>query len=375
MKVLIISHEYPPFYGGGAYITYHLINQLSKKNIEIHLLTKGRAYDKNKNIKFYLIKPLFEKSKFQGEIIPTLYFIIKGILLARQIIKKEKPNIINAHFSFPAGIVGCLAKDEKSKFIISAMGADIYDNTRKLVPSQNFVLKKINQCVLNKASKIIVLSSDIKEKIRNIYKYEGDIRIIPPGIASIEFPKKNKKDFGFNEDDFILITIGRLVKRKRIPDLLFALENIDNKIKLIVIGDGPEKNKIMNLIERLDLKDRVFIKGYISEEEKFQLLSISDIFVMVSEYEAFGIAYLEAMTVGLPVIATNAGGPRDFIEEGKNGFIIPVGDIRALRTCIISLLNDKNKRIYISNYNKEYIKNNYTIEKFAEKYMEIFNEE
>lgn len=374
MKILIISHEYPPYYGGGAYITYNLVEQLQKRKFQIYLLVKGLPRKQNtSSVIFYPIKPIMQKSKFKGELLPMLYFILKGLSIGKRILEKEKPDIVNAHFSFPSGLItALLLRNKETKFVISAMGADIYDNTRKLVPSQNFLLKKVNRWILNKASLIIALSSDIKSKIENIYQIKKEIKIIPPGITLRDIPKEKRNSYHFNDEDFILITACRLVKRKRLEDLVYAMNYLDEEFKLIIIGDGPQKGRIKNLIKELRMEDRIILKGYVPEEVKYSLFSISDAFIMVSEHEAFGIVYLEAMMAGLPVIAGDAGGPKDFIKE-DNGFLVQPGNIKQIVDIVKELKKDKNKKLKISEHNKEYVKNNYSIEIFGEKYAEIFH--
>jgi len=373
MKVLIISHEYPPYYGGGAYITYNLVEQLKKRNFQIHLLVKGFFHNQNNSsVSFYPVKPIMQKSKFKGELLPIIYFILKGLSIGKRILEKEKPDIVNAHFSFPSGLIpALLLRNKKTKFVISAMGADIYDNTRKLVPSQNFLLKKVNRWILNKASLIITLSSDIKYKIEDIYQIKKEIKIIPPGIIWRDIPKKERSFFHIDDKDFILITACRLVKRKRIEDLIYAMNYLEERFKLIIIGEGPQKGKIENLIKKLGIENRVILKGYVSEEEKYSLFSVSDAFIMVSDYEAFGIVYLEAMMAGLPVIAGDNGGTKDFIKE-DNGFLVSPGDISQIVKIVNELKRDRNKKLKIGEHNKQYVKDNYNIEIFGEKYAETF---
>lgn len=162
---------------------------------------------------------------------------------------------------------------------------------------------------------------------------QEDVTTIPSCLPS--FP-----DISDEEGDFIL-SLGRLVKTKGLEYLVDAMANVDGK--LIICGKGPEESKLRKQISKLNLDDKVELKGYVSEEEKTFLMSRCKFFVMPSLFESLGLAALELMSYGRPIIASDANGLPDTIGDG--GVIVPSGDSAALAYAMNDLLNDDDKRI------------------------------
>jgi glycosyltransferase involved in cell wall biosynthesis len=139
-----------------------------------------------------------------------------------------------------------------------------------------------------------------------------------------------------------LITTGRLIPEKHFDMLIQAIANISTpKLQLYIIGDGSEKQKLQKLVEKLQVKDQIQLLGHKSKQEIVTLLQQSDIFVLPSQSETFGVAYIEALACGLPIIATDCGGPRDIVTQ-KNGLLIPVNDQQALEQAIVQMSHNFN---------------------------------
>jgi glycosyltransferase involved in cell wall biosynthesis len=164
------------------------------------------------------------------------------------------------------------------------------------------------------------------------------------------------------------------VKRKSYDLLIRALFQIrDSKVKLLIIGDGPERQNLQNLTEYLGLRDRVKFSGFISEKEKYGYLSKADLFALTSLHEGFGIVFMEAMHCGLPIVCTNNGGQTDFILSGQNGLLLNVGDIGACAENIDRLRNDKKLYMKCSKNNRLKVKT-FFAPKVAGQYLEVFTD-
>ena len=153
-----------------------------------------------------------------------------------------------------------------------------------------------------------------------------------------EFPEISDK-----EDDFIL-SLGRLVSTKGLPYLIEAMKNVDQK--LILCGKGPEQKKIERLIKKYNLQDKVEIKGWVEEDEKIRLMSTCKFFVMPSIFEAYGLAALEAISYGKPIICTDVDGLPGNVKDA--GYYVKPKDSEGLANAINDLLNDREKRIQLS---------------------------
>ena len=162
---------------------------------------------------------------------------------------------------------------------------------------------------------------------------------------------------GLGRDNIYLISVGRMVKRKGYDTLLRALAKIkDEKVKLIILGEGPERENLDRIIVEESLQERVILPGFVTEEQKFQYLSCSDIYVLSSVHEGFGIVLQEAMQVGLPIVATNYGGQVDLIEDGVNGLLVEHCSVDALVDGIQRLLSDRALMSQMKQDNLEKIK-------------------
>lgn len=184
---------------------------------------------------------------------------------------------------------------------------------------------------------LLTVSSALKE---NILQQIGFDSIVVPNMVGKEFHYLTTNRA---EEKFIrLITTGRLAPEKHFDMLIHAVANIPSlPLKLSIIGNGPERNKLEQLINQLQIQDKVQLLGHKSKEEIVKLLQQSDIFVLPSQSETFGVAYIEALACGLPIIATDCGGPRDIVTE-DNGLLIPTNDQIALEQAITHLSNNHN---------------------------------
>lgn len=175
------------------------------------------------------------------------------------------------------------------------------------------------------------------------------------GVDSIVIPNMVGKEFYYRAQNCTtrktiqLITTGRLIPEKHFDMLIKAIANISSStLSLRIIGNGSEKNKLQRLITKLHIEDRVQLMGHKSKQEIVELLQDSDIFVLPSQSETFGVAYIEALACGLPIIATDCGGPRDIVTH-SNGLLIPTNNQQALEQAIIQMSNN------LSSYDKKAI--------------------
>jgi len=165
-----------------------------------------------------------------------------------------------------------------------------------------------------------------------------------------------------------------LVKRKNIEETVAILSELKNRyrFKFLVIGDGPERGNINELAKQHGLGSNFQMMGNVSDELKFQLLSLSDIFLSTALHEGFGLVFLEAMAAGIPVVCYNRGGQNDFLENGKTGFLVKFGDKKQFKAKVSEIIDNKSLRFSIGSYNKKVIKK-YYIEVCAEKYISLFD--
>jgi glycosyltransferase involved in cell wall biosynthesis len=370
MKILVVNYEYPPIGGGGGVASANLAEEWARQGHQIDVLTSHfqnlPTIEQKKNLTIYRIKVWGRKNKEKASMLSLLSFPINSILFGIKLCKKNKYDLINTHFAIPSGPTGyILGKIFKIKNFLYILGADIYDPTRNF--HKKYLINKVIKFILNHADKIIAESNNIKEKAEQIYHPNKKIELVLVG-----FKKPNINLNQITEEprnNFRLTSIGRLVPRKGYDYLIPALPS---NIELIIIGDGPEKNKLEKLTK--EQNKNVQFLGNISEEKKWQYLLNSDCYILPSLHEGFGIVCQEAMYAGLPIIATNFGGQTDFLKENTNAILIKPKDINSLRWAIEKMYQDKELRKKLAENNKKDIAN-YYIEKIAQQYLNLLTNE
>lgn len=370
-KILIINYEYPPLGGGGGVATKIFSEELAKLGHQVVVITthyRGLKFKERLNsVTIYRVPVLFRNSKPKASLMSLLTWPVTSVPLALWLCLNYKFDVINTQFLFPSGPTGWIAsKLFGVKNIFYLHGADIYDPERiESTPSGKGlfarILKKIGEEMLQDSYKISCQSNDIKQRIESIYPFvENKITLIPLPFKKPEFEINNIQKTSHNHVK--LISIGRLVKRKGFEYLLLAMSLLPKyiNVELELIGDGPLRSDLIILAKKYDLLDTVRIRGKVSEEEKYQLLAESDIYVLPSLHEGMGIVLQEAMYAGLPIISTNVGGQNDLLTNGINAIMIEPQDPEALKMAILKLYEDKPLRTMLGNNNRESIKRFYS---------------
>ncbi|MFQ5963570.1 MAG: glycosyltransferase family 4 protein [Candidatus Scalinduaceae bacterium] len=376
MNILIINYEYPPFGGGGGVFCKSLAEQLCKNN-NVSVITSKfnnqKSYEIDNNVEIFRVPIFMRGDKNAATIISMLSFFPACLLVGYRLQRKRKFDIVHSMFAIPSAPAGLiLAKKFKIPHILSILGGDIFDPSKKLSPHRTPFLHYTVKKMIEDSDKVVALSSDIMKRAIDYYNISKKIDIIHLGIEKPVCNIKKRQDYGFKLNDILLVTVGRLVSRKSVQDLINVVKSINcPNLKLVIIGDGPEKPKLESLSKKLNVSDRIFFFGNVTDEEKFQLLNISDIYVSSSQHEGFGIVFLEAMASGLPVVSYNKGGQVDFLIDNKTGFLIQTGDINKFTSCIRDLSENLELRMQMSQFNNIYVEN-YLIEACTIKYNLLY---
>jgi glycosyltransferase involved in cell wall biosynthesis len=241
--------------------------------------------------------------------------------------------------------------------------------------------EKIHAWLINHdfAQRIVAVSAMTRQKLLDEGIRPERIVVIPNGIHPVEAENINReqvrKEAGIGASDPFLLAVGRLVPSKAHKILIDAMPTVLEKFpnaKAGICGDGILRRELERQIEEMQLQEAVKLLGHSEHVENF-LLS-ADIFVMPSFWEGLPIALLEAMSAGLPVIATRVEGIEETVEEGKNGLLIPPGNTDALAKAVIQLLTDEQVRHKMGLASQEKIRKSYSAERMCEQYLELISE-
>ena len=380
LRILVINYEYPPIGGGGGVVTKNIVEHMIRLGHKVTIITSLFADLKKQEtingVNIFRV-PVFSRSQTTvASIISMLTFLPSSVAKSFIQFNGSQFDIINTHFAVPSGPTGyILSKLFQIPNVLSIHGGDIFDPSKRLSPHQTSLLSNTVRVMLKTADRVVAQSNNTMNNAYQYYKINRPIDLIPLGINKPVFERKTRSQLNLDSDDFVFCTIGRLVKRKNIDDILEILSKISTiqKLKFIVIGEGPEYIHLMELTKRLNLREKVIMTGNISNEEKFQYLYLSDCYVSTALHEGFGLVFLEAMESGIPIVCYNHGGQTDFLIDGKTGFLVELGDKKKFKKKICELMNNPELRLNISTYNKKLVQH-YYINECTEKYLNLFNE-
>jgi glycosyltransferase involved in cell wall biosynthesis len=245
--------------------------------------------------------------------------------------KEGKPDIIHVHFCYPLGFAAAKLKLKYNlPLVITEHSTSLeYD----CLKSQS----KYFQFAYNHADKIIAVGNNLKKAINHKFGIESDVIF---NLVDLDiFNYKEKKSS--NQINFL--SVANLNYRKGMDVLINAFSRMCCKdTKLFIIGDGPERKKLQNQINELGMESNIFLLGRKKRDEITEFLYNSEVFVLASRFETFGVVYIEALATGTPVIATNCGGPPDFVTP-ENGLLVEVDNIPMLTEALISMKENRNR--------------------------------
>ncbi len=258
--------------------------------------------------------------------------IISGFYIRKYIKKYGKPDIIHAHFVWYGGIIARIINEITGiPFVVTAHSSEHFGKktTRYKYKETNSVLKSANH--------LISVSKFLRERLSTIYKID-QIDIIPNTVDTDIFTPLLKKN---SKTKFYFTSIGRLIKHKRFDDLLFAFSSFSNlqNIYLNIVGDGPERKNLEQLAKRLGIKTQVIFHGYKNRSEVLDIIQQTNVLVSSSDLETFGVTLIEALSCGIPVVATRSGGPEEIVNN-TNGILVNNQDMHYLAEGLEEIYKD-----------------------------------
>jgi len=282
------------------------------------------------------------------------FYIFDGYKIAKSILKENKISVITTQDPFETGLLGWLLKEKFKIPLLIQIHTELSFRYFAFESFLNFFRWFLALFLIPKADQLRVVSPRIKDYLIKKLSYPTEKIDVLPIFVDIEKLKQEKeldikqKYPGFN---FYFLTLSRLVKVKNIPLQLKALSKLKQKYPkflLIIVGDGPERKKLEKLVLKLNLKENVIFEGW--QKNIVSYLKSADCLLFSSNYEGYGRTIIEALNFGLPVVATKVGIAPEVIENGKNGFLVDVGNekeyLGALEKIIEKPLKSNNSLLF-----------------------------
>jgi glycosyltransferase involved in cell wall biosynthesis len=375
MRVLLLNYEFPPVGGGAGYATANIASCLVNMGIEAEVLTSringeadGALVD---GVPVHRV-PSWRVDIHDCGLRGAYTYVLAAALKRRQLHAERKYDLEHYFFSMPTGLLTLVPTFEKpTPYIVSLRGSDVpgYDPFNSKVERLHAMLKPITRRIWKRAHKVIALSDALARTARHTAP-EIDIQVIPNGIDTEQFSPPERRSHKTNTR---LITVARLLERKGIHTILEACAKPTVlPIELQIIGTGPYEGELRELVDNLGLADRVKFLGYVPNEELPRHYRRSDIFVLPSATESFGLVFAEAMSCGLPIVASNVGGIPETVRDGIDGLLCPPDDPVSLRENIIKLMSSAGTREDISHSQRQRILKYYPWENIAARYAAVY---
>jgi L-malate glycosyltransferase len=332
-----------------------------KRGIEVKVVTFEEHYSESnaKSVETIVLPKLLPGK---------LTYFLNAISL-KKVINRYKPDILHAHFASSYGLVASLIRNKKSSFFVSVWGTDIYK-----FPKQSKINEILIKYTLNKADYVFSTSYAMASETK---KYTANnIKVIPFGVDINKFmPLEDIKEKRSN------LTIGivkSLEDNYGISDLINAFSKIrlmHKDINLLIVGDGPKRNEYELLVSEKGLNELVTFTGKIPNYDVPKYINAMDIFVVPSrEIESFGVAAVEAMACGVPVIVTDIGGLPEVVKDGKTGIVVPKRNEEMLIEKINFLIENKETRDKYGINGVKHVKRHYNWEDNADEMVKFYTE-
>ncbi|WP_284141324.1 MULTISPECIES: N-acetyl-alpha-D-glucosaminyl L-malate synthase BshA [unclassified Virgibacillus] len=336
MKIGITCY---PTVGGSGVIATELGMLLAEKGNEIHFITSSLPFRLNR------VHPAIYYHEVELNHYPVFQYPPYDLSLASkmaEVIDREKLDILHVHYAMPHAICAILAKQIAThdvKIVTTLHGTDI------TVLGIDPTFKKMIKYGIEESDAVTAVSNHLVSTTATMLETDKPISVIYNFVNEQEYYKKDtsqiKREFGIQQDEKVIIHISNFRKVKRLEDVIqtFALVRKKQKAKLLLVGDGPECSTIFQLVQELGVEEDVRFLG--KQKNISELLSISDVKLLLSEKESFGLVLLEAMACEVPCIGTNIGGIPEVITHNETGFVVELGAIQQAAAYTVQLLDNE----------------------------------
>ena len=368
MKIGIVCY---PTFGGSGVVATELGMALADKGHEVHFITYNQPVRLDfisHNLHFHEVLleeyPLFQYQPYE------LALSTKMV----DVVEKHQLEVLHVHYAIPHAYAAYMAKQMlKEKGIHIKVVTTLHGTDITLVGSHP-TYKTAVEFSINNSDAVTSVSEDLKSDTMSLFNIEKKIEVIPNFVDLEKYNHLHEnceRGILANEDEKIITHISNFRKVKRIDDIINSFNLINNKInsKLILLGDGPERIKAEKLCDELNLNEKVLFLGASNETAK--ILCLSDIFILASTTESFGLVALEAMASSVPVVSTNSGGLPEVNLNGFSGYLSDVGDVNQMTKNAIRILEDSDNLIKFKK-NAKIQANKFDVHNIVPSYEDIY---
>lgn len=339
MNIAIVCY---PTFGGSGVVATELGLALARKGHQVHFITYSypvRLDFLEMNIHFHEVHveeyPLFHYQPYELALSSKMAYVVKTYDI----------DILHVHYAIPHAYAGYMAKQMLKREGIEVPMITTLHGTDITLVGNHPTYKEAVTFSINESDVVTSVSESLKRDTLRLFNVDKDIKVIPNfiGLQKTERVSPCKRSVMASADELIVTHISNFRKVKRVDDVVRVFYGIQQQLpaKLIMVGDGPEREIADQLCKDLGIKKKVLFLGNTSDIDR--ILCFTDLFLLPSESESFGLSALEAMAAGVPVVSSNAGGLSEVNEEGVSGYLCPIGDVQTMAEKAIYILSDKDR--------------------------------
>ncbi|NBP64420.1 MAG: N-acetyl-alpha-D-glucosaminyl L-malate synthase BshA [Bacteroidetes bacterium] len=369
MKIGIVCY---PTYGGSGVVATELGIELAKRGHEVHFITYAQPMRLDRfqdNIFYHEVEqphyPLFE--------FPLYSLALAGKII--DVVKYEQLDVLHVHYAIPHAISGFLAKEILKEERNIALVTTLHGTDITLIGLEPTFLPLV-KFSLDQSDAVTAVSKFLADKTVSGFKTLHEPIVIPNFVDTTVYHRmestKIRSQIAPN-DEKILIHVSNFRSVKRVVDTIHIAHEVlkSMPIKLVLVGDGPDRVEAERISRELGIHEHVRFLG--KQNALPEILSTADIFLMPSQSESFGLAALEAMACGVPVIGTNLGGIPEVITHSENGYIAELGDIKRMAKYALELLSNKKKWELFSTNCRQSAIDNFDIHRIVPMYEALYS--
>lgn len=367
MKIGITCY---PTVGGSGIIATELGKMLAEKGHEVHFITSSTPFRLNR----------MYANIFSHQVDVNTYSVFQyppyDIALATKIaevIKNEKLDLLHVHYAIPHAVCAILGRDMAKSdigIVTTLHGTDI------TVLGADSSLREAIRYGIEGSDIVTAVSDSLRDQTYELVGADKRIETVYNFVDEREYQVKDakhlKQELGIGEKEKILIHVSNFRNVKRVEDIVETFHKVHDQVdaKLLLVGDGPEMGRIVQLVNKLELDTDVLFLG--KRDNLSELYNISDLKLLMSEKESFGLVLLEAMACGVPCIGTAVGGIPELIESGVNGYLVELGDTEAAAAQALKLLTDSEEHARLVQGALETVQHRFHSAAILDEYLGIY---
>lgn len=340
MKIVMVCY---PTIGGSGVVATELGKALAERGHEIHFITY------NTPVRLGSFKPGIFYHEVRVSDYPLFDYPPYELVLASkmvEVVKDHDIDLIHVHYAIPHASAAITAKKILAEESITLPIVTTLHGTDITLLGKDISFEPVISYAINKSDAVTAVSEDLKKETNKLFGVNKEIEVVPnffcPKHLSVEADEKFKLNIA-PEGQPILTHISNFRPVKRVLDVVRVLNKVLETVdcRLLLVGDGPDRAACEKLSRKLGIEDKVVFLGKV--KNPIEPLMISDVFVLPSEAESFGLAALEAMAAGVPVVATKTGGLPELVEDGVSGFLCEVGDVDSMAESALKILTSEEE--------------------------------